>query len=138
MGNKNKQEGVWELIRYCSLNNTNVIGGASKLIKYFEKTYNPSIIMSYANNDYSDGNLYKILGFTKHPSTTLSYSYYDPKTSKIHNRYNFRKSELIKLGFNSKLTENEITNQMKLYKLYNSGTSKYVKTFQKETEKVFK
>jgi hypothetical protein len=127
MGNKNIKEDEWELIRYCSLTNNNIIGGASKLLSYFEKTYKPKVIISYSNNDYSNGNMYKILGFIDQKSVNISYNYYDPKTSKIHNRYNFRKSELIKLGFDINLTENEITNKMGLYKIYNSGTSKYTK-----------
>ena len=36
----------YELIRFCSLKGFNVIGGASKLWKYFLKKYNPKSVIS--------------------------------------------------------------------------------------------
>lgn len=39
----------YELSRFCSKNICNVIGGASKLWKYFIKTYNPLSVISYSN-----------------------------------------------------------------------------------------
>jgi hypothetical protein len=52
----------WELIRYCSLINHNVVGGASKLLKHFRKNHEGSIL-SYANREHSNGKLYRSLGF---------------------------------------------------------------------------
>ena len=53
----------YELIRFCNKINTNVIGGASKLFKYFIKNYNPNEIISYADKRWSNGMLYNILNF---------------------------------------------------------------------------
>jgi hypothetical protein len=129
LGNKNKNFNKYELIRYCTLLNYNIVGGASKLLKYFKIYYNPESIISYRDNDYSDGNLYKNLGFNDLGFTNISYIYYNPKNSQILNRFNFRKSELIKKGFNKNLTEFEITNNLGLYRLYNSGIYKYEMNF---------
>jgi hypothetical protein len=122
-----KSSNKYELVRYCSLKNTNIIGGASKMLKYFENQYNPLQILSYADRDYSQGNLYESLGFEFEGITNISYNYYNPKTHSLKNRYNFRKSELIKKGYPSELTEFQITHSMGLYRIYNSGTLKYVK-----------
>lgn len=57
--NKNETE----LIRYCVKNDYQIIGGASKLFNYFINNYNYNKIISYAEADISNGNLYDILGF---------------------------------------------------------------------------
>lgn len=52
----------WELLRFsCSLN-TAVVGGAGRLLEHFKRVYNGSIV-SYADRRWSDGGLYKALGF---------------------------------------------------------------------------
>jgi hypothetical protein len=128
LGNKTS-ENKYELVRYCTLLNHNILGGASKILKYFENNYNPQTLVSYADNDYSNGNLYKILNFENKGCTNISYVYYIPKEGIIKNRYVFRKSELIKKGYNKELTEFDITNSMGLYRLYNSGTYKFEKQY---------
>lgn len=53
-----------ELIRYCSLLNSTVVGGLSKLINHFERDKNPEHIMTYVDREWSDGSSYKKLGFS--------------------------------------------------------------------------
>jgi len=53
----------YELIRYCSLLNTTVVGGLDKLLKHFVKIRQPDDIMTYADRDWSDGSVYRKLGF---------------------------------------------------------------------------
>ena len=52
----------YELLRFCTLRGYRVIGGAGKLLKYFRKDHQGSII-SYANLRWSNGKLYDSLGF---------------------------------------------------------------------------
>ena len=54
-----------ELIRYCSLLNTTVVGGLSKLIHHFEKEKSPEHLMTYVDREWSDGRSYQNLGFKK-------------------------------------------------------------------------
>ena len=54
----------WELLRFCSKAGLNVVGGASKLLTYFERKYLPTSMISYANLQWSTGGLYSKLGFT--------------------------------------------------------------------------
>ena len=58
MGNKNKNynKNSYELIRFCNKLNTNVVGGASKLLKYFIKNYKPEHIFSFADLRWSNPN----------------------------------------------------------------------------------
>ena len=53
----------WEMIRFSSILNTNVVGAGSKLFSYFVKNYQPESIVSYSDNRWGSGNFYKSLGF---------------------------------------------------------------------------
>lgn len=59
-------ENSYELIRLSSELNTTVVGGASKLLTYFEREYTPTIITSTTTSTpFTLGTIYDILGFTK-------------------------------------------------------------------------
>lgn len=51
--------------RYCSKIDTNVIGGASKLLKHFIKMHKTLQILTYVDRRWSEGDLYKRLGFER-------------------------------------------------------------------------
>lgn len=129
LGNKIKNINNYELIRYCTLLNTNVIGGASRLLKYFENTYNPNKLISYADGDYSQGKMYENLKFNNLGLSSLSYVYFNPKEQNVKNRFTYCKQNLIKMGHDPNMTEFEIINKMKLWKIYNSGTYKFEKNY---------
>lgn len=66
----------FELVRYCSLTGTTVIGGASKLFKYFITQYKPTSLVTYSDRRWNTGNLYKVLGFTLSHISEPNYRYY--------------------------------------------------------------
>lgn len=55
----------YEWTRYASLPQMRVSGGMGKLLKAFIKEVSPDDIMSYADLEWSEGEVYKTLGFTK-------------------------------------------------------------------------
>ena len=118
------QDGHFELLRFCNKLNTNVVGGASKLFKYFTMNYLPKEIISYADRRWGDGNLYHHLGFSFQENTSPSYFYVIENQRK--NRFQFRKSELIKQGFDKSKTEVQIMNQQGFYQIFDCGTKKYI------------
>jgi hypothetical protein len=122
-----------ELLRFANKLDMTVIGGASKLFKYFLKTYksNKSII-SYANRDHSNGNLYRQLGFKLIGETKPGYWWTDKKNK--FNRINFQKHKLIKEGYDPSMTEDEIMYSRKFFKVYNTGNLKYEYKQQKRLE----
>lgn len=83
-------ENEWNLNRFCNKLNISVIGGASKMLKYFIKKYRPNRIVSYADKDWSNGHLYNKLGFSKIKEIGPDYKYLvnDRRTHKS----NFKKS----------------------------------------------
>jgi len=123
----NKKENEYELLRFCNKLNTNVVGGASKLFNFFVQKYNPTLVMSYADRSWSQGDLYKKLDFEFVGKTQPNYYYI---IDGIRNyRFNYRKDKLIKQGFDPKKTEHEIMLERKIYRIYNSGNLKFIKKF---------
>lgn len=122
LGNKRKEK-TYELIRFCNKLNSSVIGGASKLFKYFKNNYNPNEVITYADRSWSQGDLYKKLGFVFIEKTSPNY-YYVVDNFRYH-RFNFRKDKLIKEGYDKNKTEHEIMLERKIYRIYDSGNLKY-------------
>ena len=112
----------YELLRFCNKKYTNVRGGASKLFKYFTKHYNSDII-SYASCDYSNGNLYEVLGFKKIGHTGINYWWCDNDIK--YSRNKFMKHKLVEKGFDKNKTEDKIMREREFYKIWGSGNLKY-------------
>jgi len=130
MGQK-KLEGSYEMLRFCNKLNVNIIGGASKLFKYFIRNYNPIEVISYADRSWSKGNLYEKLGFQFLHKTDPNY-YYVIEGKRRH-RFGFRKDKLIKDGADENKTEHEIMLEKKIFRIYDSGSLKY--TYEKNQSK---
>lgn len=124
-----RREYQYELIRYCSILNTTIIGGASKLLRAFERDYQPTSIVSYANRDYSQGNLYQQLGFVCVDTTKPGYTYNKRGQELQLSRYNFQKAKLEAVldNYNSQLTELENMHNNNYYRVYDSGNLVYAK-----------
>ena len=117
--------GSYELLRFCNKLNTNIIGGASKLFKYFLKEMLPNEITSYADIRWSDGNLYKTLGFEYVHSSSPNYFYIINECRK--NRFGFRKDILIsKYGCPKEMSEHEFCYSNQWYRIYDCGSMKFI------------
>lgn len=84
----------YELGRYAVAIDTSVVGGASKLFKYFVNNFNPKSIVSYCHRFYSDGNLYKSLGMDLAGTTRPGYWYLHPDRVMVSTRQKFQKHKL--------------------------------------------
>jgi hypothetical protein len=100
-------EGYYELSRFCSINNFIIIGGASKLLSYFEKVYKPIMIKTYSDKRWNIGNLYYKLGFKLLHESRPNYWYIDKSYQKRYHRYSFNKQILKKRfeNFNPNISE---------------------------------
>jgi len=123
MGKKTTKENEYELLRFCNKLNTNIIGGASKLFKYFINNYAPNEITTYADRSFSQGKLYETLGFKFKGKTEPNY-YYIIDGIKQH-RFNFRKDKLVLSGYDINKTEKQIMAERKIYRIYDSGNLRY-------------
>lgn len=125
--NRNYQ---WELSRFASLNGYRIIGGASKLLKYFERIYKPKSLITYADRRFSKGNLYNKLGFTLLSKTSPNYFYV--KGDELLTRYQCQKHKLQKvLGdkFDKSLSETENMNKNGFIKIYDCGNYVFTKQY---------
>ena len=97
----------WEITRFANRLNTSVIGGFSKLFKYFTKNYNGSII-TYSDKRLFNGSIYRNNGFTELNSSKPSYFYIRNDIVR-HSRVSFQKHKLSALleEFDENLTEKE-------------------------------
>ncbi len=95
---RNNNHGIIELSRFCNHSDYLVSGGASKLLSYFIKTYGHlyNEIISFSDNNYSNGNVYKTLGFTLKENTKPDYKYITPNYLTRHHKAGFRKSLIFK------------------------------------------
>lgn len=121
---KDRGPDSYELVRYVT--SKNVIGGASRLLRHFIKEHNPKIVVSYSDNQYSIGNLYKILGFELEKDNNAGYRYYDPYNKKMFHRYKFAKHNLVAEGYDSTKTEFEIMDEREFLRIWDCGTRTWV------------
>lgn len=115
----------WELVRFCSLIGTNVLGGASKLFSYFIKNYNPESIISYSDIAKTRGGLYNKLGFVQTGTAEPNYVWVYHTT--VLSRYKCQKHILIKQGFgNLGNTEKEIMEARNFAQVFDCGTRVHI------------
>lgn len=120
LGSNNK-EGCYELVRFCNKLDTEIVGGASKLFKFFIDNYSPKEIISYCDLRWSNGNLYEKLGFELLYVSRPNYFYINNDLKKRENRFKYRKDILIKNGFSKDKSEHEIMLELGIYRIYDCG-----------------
>lgn len=116
----------WELIRFCSLLNTSVVGGASKLFQYFIRIYNPNRIRSFSDRAHTRGGLYPSLGFTEIRRSDPGYVWVDVATEKAYHRANAQKQNIRNFLKDTSIdlskTEKEIMIEHGFVQVFDSGT----------------
>lgn len=114
------KEFEYELGRFCCKADYNVLGGASKLFKYFLKNYNPSNIISYSDIAKTRGNMYASLGFKLHRIAKPNYVWYNGY--QYLTRYQCQKHKLLKRFPEFKnMSETEIMETLGYYKVEDAG-----------------
>ena len=121
----------WELLRFCNKLNYHVIGGAGKLLKYFERNYHPKSLISYADRRWSVGNLYLKLGFEHILNTIPNYWYIDFHNLKLFSRVKFQKHKLHNIleNYNENISESENMKNNGYGRIYDCGNMVFVKSY---------
>lgn len=122
LGGKPKKN-EYELLRFCNLKFNNVVGGASKLFKYFVQNLKPSKITSYCDIRWGSGNVYEVLGFKKIKETPPNYFYV--RGNKRFGRFGFRKNLLVAKGHDPRKTEKQIMSELGYNRIYDCGNMKF-------------
>ena len=115
----------WELLRSCSLINTQVIGADEKILNQFIKDFIPDNITFTIYNDIDNIEPYIQLGFIQ-KGVDDSYWYMDEKTLKRYHESTFIKLRQNELKKDHSLTDDQIMRKNKFYKIYDSGQTKCI------------
>lgn len=121
----------WELIRYCSLLNIQVVGGAGKLLKAFEVQYKPKSLLSYADYRWSNGKMYESLGFKLDHISDPNYWYVKNCLCERFSRITFQKHKLKDLleHFDESLSEVENMRNNDYDRIFDCGNLVYIKHY---------
>jgi hypothetical protein len=111
----------WELNRFCNKSGVTVVGGASKLFKYFTRHHNTETVISYADRRWSAVSpFYEKLGFDHTKDTVPNYWYILPNEMNRIHRYALRKPS------GCVDTERELRLSEGYLRIYDCGSSKYI------------
>lgn len=115
----------FELLRYCTKLDTRIVGGFSKLLKFFTEKYSKSII-TYADRRYSNGSVYEKNGFNFICDTNPNYFYFN-KSMKLESRIKYQKHKLKNLlqSYNDNLSEYENMKNNGYSRIYDCGNKVY-------------
>lgn len=116
----------YELVRFCSTINTSVVGGASKLFKYFVKNYHPTRIRSFSDRAHTKGSLYQTLGFKELRRSDPGYVWVNLYNDRPYHRYNAQKQNIREFlqddSIDLSKTEREIMSSHGFVQVFDSGT----------------
>ncbi len=126
---------TWELLRYAS--EGQVVGGASRLFKAFVKAHNPEEVVSFSDNRWFTGGMYKTLGFVLGSENKPDYVVWSNKTKKVYHKTLFQRSSIpARINeFGSKetydpatdpRTEREMTKLLNCGRIYDCGKKRWV------------
>lgn len=126
----NTTQSTFELVRYCNKINTSIVGGASKLFKYFIRNYHPDKVISFSDIAHTKGNLYQILGFHQVSKSSPNYVWVNIKDDTFFTRVKCQKHNLRKLFNDDSIdiencTEVQIMSNHGYAQVFDSGTIKW-------------
>ena len=127
---KNSRFDGYELSRFCSKLDTLVIGGASKLFKYFLNNFPGIDIVSFSDKAHTSGKLYQVLGFHKVSESTPSYVWVNMKDDSYYTRVTCQKKNLCKLFHDNSIdvenkTEKQIMEEHGYAQVFDSGVIRW-------------
>lgn len=134
-----RQLGEWEIQRYATYGH--VPGGFTKLMHYaseyiWDMGYELYSWVSFSSNDVSDGAMYRNCGFIAVNQIAPNYMYVGTVTDNIRKpKEGFQKSKFKnnpRLKYEDGLTERELASLNKLYRVYDAGKTKWVKSLEDE------
>jgi ribosomal protein L37E len=119
-------KGWFELVRLCTELNTQVLGGLSKLLKYFIRKYSPAGVKTFCDRRLFDGSGYEAVGFKLKGFSRPAYHYV--KNKRRYSRYAFQKHKLSdKLeNFDPELSESKNMTANGYRRIYDCGHAIYV------------
>lgn len=101
---------------YCTKLNTIVVGGASKMLNYFIETYKPKKIATFVDKRWSNGDVFKKLGFSKVREHKPNYYYVADNHRECKQHYINESKETLK--------------EKGIYRIYDCGSIEFEKVIE--------
>jgi hypothetical protein len=123
-GRHHRDSSQLTLDRFAVKTGIHVPGGASKLFKFLIHASNTSKVISWSDNRWSAGNVYRQLGFTLEEELPPDYSYVDFS----HNcrRVSKQSQRKAKTGCPAHMTEQEFAKTKNLHRIWDCGKLRWV------------
>ena len=113
----------YEWVRYASRASLRIVGGMGKLLDYFVTVERPEEIMSYADIDWSDGDVYRKLGFKQVGETPPVKFYVNSETYERISAKKLLRDRKYRM-MDSRPAQDEVQ-----VPILNSGNLKFLKSF---------
>ena len=119
----------WELLRFCNRLGYHVPRAASRLLTFFERNFHPKSLVSYADRRWSNGKLYRAIGFNEVSKSAPNYYYV--KHQRRYSRMRFQKHRLANLleNFDPKLSEVRNMENNGYCRIFDCGNIVFEKTY---------
>lgn len=126
-GKSRFKQNEFELIRHCSLRNTNIVGGFSKLISNYVIYNKPTNLISYCDLRWFTGKGYNTNHWELISQTQPNYWYFSLSEYYPHNRIEFQKHKLANklTKFDPNLTEYQNMINNGWFRYYDCGSYKF-------------
>jgi len=117
----------YECSRLTSHGNITVVGGLSKIFKYFIRQENPNSIVTFADLRFGNGKSYLNCGFVEVKSSPPNYWYFKKNTNMLFSRVKFQKHKLASIleDYNQNKTEFENMIDNRWDRIWDCGNAKY-------------
>ena len=118
----------YECARMTGHSDYTIVGGASKLFKYFFSRYNVSSCITYADLRFGEGRVYEKCGFTRQSDSNPNYFYFKGNELHLQSRVKYQKYKLRDMldKYDSSLTEIENMTMNGYNRIWDCGNAVYV------------
>lgn len=118
----------YECARMTGHSDYTVVGGASKLFKYFFTRYNVSSCITYADLRFGEGRVYENCGFDRQNDSNPNYFYFKGNELHLQSRVKYQKYKLGNMldKYDSSLTENENMTMNGYNRIWDCGNAVYI------------
>lgn len=121
---KKTKKDCYELLRFCNKNYIDVIDSEKIQFNYFKTHFKPTEVITIVDRSWSNGKIFTDLEFTLDSIISPDYKYVidDFRVNKSE----FTHDKLVVQGFDPNKTEHEIMFERGIYRIYDSGSLKFV------------
>lgn len=123
---QNADKNAIVLSRLCFKDGYNVQGGASRLFKAFKTwavEHDYEKVISWSDNKWTEGNIYKVLGFKCGENLRPDYLYWNPSENTYHSKQSQRKNAV---ACPKHLNEEQWAAERGLYKIFDCGKKRWI------------